>query len=181
MLPYWPPCQPRYAAGQLIPPSRIPGFIFHQTERTADNGTNPCFSSSKLCYDSNARDFDLLGYKYSLLSTIGTAGQNNVLTMIPARDPEEFQLFPAADLAFIKRWLAWTDTNLRFLRNTMPIAQLGEPTVGEVDGTASMDGDQGCVEAQDLPRGVGRLLGSVIPSFSAPPNTLRSTQVSLPL
>jgi hypothetical protein len=51
---------------RLIPPSRVPGFIFHQTERTADNGTNPCFSSSKLCYDSNVRDFDLLGYKYSL-------------------------------------------------------------------------------------------------------------------
>lgn len=30
-------------------------------QRTADNGTNVCFSSSALCYDSNARDFDLLG------------------------------------------------------------------------------------------------------------------------
>ena len=35
-------CQMWQANGQLIPPSRIPGFIFHQTERTADNGTNPC-------------------------------------------------------------------------------------------------------------------------------------------
>jgi hypothetical protein len=53
----------KYSIGQLQPSSRIPGFIFHQTERTADNGTNPCFGSEKLCYDSNARDFDLLGYK----------------------------------------------------------------------------------------------------------------------
>jgi len=135
----------KYSVKQLIPPSRVPGFIFHQTERTADNGTNPCFSSSKLCYDSNVRDFDLMGYKYSLLSTVGTAGQNNVLTMIPARDVEEFKLFPAADLAFIKDWLAWTDTNLRFLRNTAAIAQLGSPSVGSIDGTASMDGDEGYI------------------------------------
>lgn len=86
-----------------------------------------------------------MGYKYSLLSTVGTAGQNNVLTMIPARDVEEFKLFPAADLKFIKDWLAWTDTNIRFLRNTAWIAQLGSPAVGSVDGTASMDGDEGYI------------------------------------
>jgi hypothetical protein len=128
----------RYAAEQLIPPSRIPGFIFHQTERSADNGTNPCFSSSKLCWDDNIRDFDLLGYKYSLLSTIGTAGQNNVLTMIPARDPEEFALFPAEDTQFIHDWLAWTDANLDAVRNTVPIASLSSPGVGKVDGTSAM-------------------------------------------
>ena len=50
---------------QLLPPSRVPGFIFHQTERTADNGTNPCFGGEALCFDNNTRDFDLLGYKYS--------------------------------------------------------------------------------------------------------------------
>ena len=82
-----------------------------------------------LCYDMHARDFDILGYKYSLLSTVGcdlrvtlwsfsvmfwpfvvilcsfwelilgeiydsTAGQNLVMTMIPARDVEEFKLLP---------------------------------------------------------------------------------------
>ena len=75
----------RYAAQQLLPPSRVPGFIFHQTERTADNGTNPCFGSEALCFDNNTRDFDYLGYKYSLLSTIGTAGLNNVVCVIPVR------------------------------------------------------------------------------------------------
>ena len=43
----------RYATEQLLSPARIPGFIFHQTERTADNGTNPCVGKAELCYDSN--------------------------------------------------------------------------------------------------------------------------------
>lgn len=76
--------------------------------------------------------------RYSLLSTVGTAGQNNVLTMIPARDPSEFQLFPAEDVAFIKGWLAWTDTNLPQLRMTRPIATLGAPTLGAIDGTCAV-------------------------------------------
>ena len=106
----------KYSQAQLQPPARIPGFIFHQTERTADNGTMPCFSSSKLCYDDHVRDFDLMGYKYSVLSTVGTAGLNLVLTMIPARDPEEFKLFPAKDVAWIQRWVKFTDANLDYLK-----------------------------------------------------------------
>ena len=74
----------------------------------------------------NVRDFDLLGYKYSLLSTVGTAGQNLVVTMIPARDESEYSLFPQADRDFISRWVNWTDTNLVYLRNTLPIATLPE-------------------------------------------------------
>jgi hypothetical protein len=70
----------------------------------------------------NTRDFDLLGYKYSLLSTVGTAGQNLVLTMIPARDMAEYTMLPQSDRDFISGWLAWTDTNLAYLRNTLPIA-----------------------------------------------------------
>ena len=56
-----------YSQGQLMPPVRIPGFIFHQTERTADDGRNPCFGGSTgehdgyACFDANVRDFDLLG------------------------------------------------------------------------------------------------------------------------
>ena len=54
-------------------------------QRTDDNGTFACAGAGMgkknnwLCYDMNARDFDLLGYKYSLLSTVGTAGQNLVV------------------------------------------------------------------------------------------------------
>ena len=54
---------------------------------------------------------DLLGYKYSLLSTVATAGQNLVVTMIPARDMEEFKLLPQADLDFITKWVNWVRQN----------------------------------------------------------------------
>lgn len=139
----------RYAVDTLLPPSRIPGFIFHQTERTDDNGTFACAgagagaSNHWLCYDMNVRDFDLLGYKYSLLSTVGTAGQNLVVTMIPARDESEYSLFPQADRDFISRWVNWTDTNLVYLRNTLPIATLPGPGLGNIDGTSAMSGDEG--------------------------------------
>jgi hypothetical protein len=132
-----------YAAQQYLPPSRIPGFIFHQSERTADNGTNACFGNVKECWDMNTRDFDLLGYKYSVLSTVGTAGQNNVLTMIPARDMQEYNLLPQEDRDFIKNWIAWTDEKLEYLRNTMPIATLPGPGIGNVDGTCAMSKDEG--------------------------------------
>lgn len=141
----------KYAQNQLQPPSRIPGFIFHQTERTDDNGTMPCAGAGSgqrngwKCYDMNIRDFDLLGYKYSLLSTVGTAGQNLVLTMIPARDLDEFHMLPQSDRDFITDWIKWTDTNLDFLRNTIPIATLLGPGLGRVDGTAAMNQEEGFI------------------------------------
>ena len=137
----------RYATDQLLPQARIPGFVFHQTERTSDNGTATCFGNAPLrpCFDSNVRDFDLLGYQYSVLSTVATAGQNVVLTMIPARDAAEFELLPKEDLAFVHDWLAWTDTHLDFLRNAEPIPNLPAPALGSVDGTHAMHGDEGFV------------------------------------
>uniref|UniRef100_A0A7S4DUL7 Uncharacterized protein n=1 Tax=Lotharella globosa TaxID=91324 RepID=A0A7S4DUL7_9EUKA len=127
----------KYAAFQLIPAVRIPGFMFHQTERTADNGTSPCFYE-KPCFNNNTRDFDLLGYKYSVISNIGTAGLNNVLCMIPARDFKEYSLFPKEDLHFISKWLRWTDEHISYLENTVPIATLDMANLGSVDGTAAM-------------------------------------------
>jgi hypothetical protein len=123
---------------QFLPSQRIPGFAFHQSERTDDNGTAPCTMDTDICYDMNARDFDYLGYQFSLLSSIGTAGLNNVLCMIPARDQEEFALFPEGDLAFISRWLSWTDANKKFLEHTRPISTLPPPTLGSVDGTCAL-------------------------------------------
>ena len=64
------------------------------------------------CY---RRDFDLLGYKYSLLAQTATAGLNAVFTMLPARDEREFALFPAQDVAFIRRWLAFGDARVEQL------------------------------------------------------------------
>ena len=54
-------------------------------------------------------------YRYSLLSSLGSGGLNNVLNMLPARDPQEFRLFPKEDLAFVRDWLAWADRNVALL------------------------------------------------------------------
>ena len=75
-----------YSVQQLLPPARMPGFVFHQTERTSDIGIEVCFGNVAQCWNTNLRDFDLLGYQYSLLSSIATAGLNNVFANIPARD-----------------------------------------------------------------------------------------------
>ena len=50
-----------------------------------------------------------------------------------------------ADVDFINHWLSWTDANLRFLRNTMPLATLPGPGLGNVDGTSAMHGDEGYI------------------------------------
>ena len=135
-----------YSTLQLLPSSRVPGFIFHQSERTDDDGHFYCTREEKLCVNnSNSRDFDYLGYKYSLLSTIGTAGLNNVFTMVPARDPAEFDHFPESDRAFIHDWLAWTDRNMGKLRNTEWIPILPGPSAGNIDGTHAMEEDEGFV------------------------------------
>ena len=86
-------------------------------------------------------DFDYLGYKYSLLSSIATAGLNNVVCMIPARDEEEFERFPKNDLEFIKGWLQWTDDHQQHLRRTTVIAGTGSPSPFAVDGTAAFAED----------------------------------------
>ncbi|KAJ9444402.1 hypothetical protein DIPPA_05933 [Diplonema papillatum] len=126
---YW------YSTG-LIPMDRIPGFVSHQTERTDDNGTYSCFGGEPLCYDSNIRDFDLLGYPYNYLSSIATAGLNQVWAMIPARDEAEFNLLPKADRDFIVGWGNWTDENIDVLRRMQTITTLPPPSYQSVDGTA---------------------------------------------
>ena len=126
----------RYARSQLLPPSRLPGFVFHQAERTDDNGTSACFGGEKWCYDVNARDFDYMGFKYSLLSSIGTAGLNNVFAFVPGRDAAEWAAVPSEDKAFIKDWLRWTDAHATCLQRAMPVANLPPPTVGQTDGFA---------------------------------------------
>ena len=75
------------------------------------------------CYK---RDYDLLGYRYALMSQLATAGLNNVLCMLPARDESEFTLFPKEDVAFIHDWLAWTDTHIQHLKNTSPLPGMDE-------------------------------------------------------
>jgi hypothetical protein len=134
---YW------YKNYQFAPQEVIPGYATHQTERSrnlpAVDGRRP---QAEMMYTRyRARDWDYLGYKYSFLSSIATGGWNNVVDMIPARDPEELKNFSAADKAWIGDWLKWTVENKEYLRHTRTILQ--QPAMGHVDGTAAIVGDHG--------------------------------------
>ena len=90
-----------------------------------------------------ARDWDYLGWRYSVLSSIATGGWNNVLNMIPARDPEEDRHFSEADRRWFRGWIDWTNENKDVLRHTRPI--LGPPAVGRIDGTSAILAGHGFV------------------------------------
>jgi hypothetical protein len=136
---YW------YRNYQFAPQEIIPGYMTHQTPRNRNipaTGGGQLREHSETVYTSfRARDWDYLGFRYSVLSSIATGGWNHVFDMIPARDLEEFQHFSEVDKSWIRRWLEWTVTNKEFLRNTRTI--LGQPAMDHVDGTASFIGDQG--------------------------------------
>ena len=65
-------------------------------------------ASDARAWDSNRfiRDFDHFGYKFALLSSVGSAGLNSIVNTLPARDAEEFEKFPKEDLAFMRTWLS---------------------------------------------------------------------------
>ena len=134
---YW------YRNYQFAPQEVIPGYATHQTERSralpAVDGKPP---GAEMMYTRyKPRDWDYLGYRYSFLSSIATGGWNNVVDMVPARDPEEWRHFSAADKAWIRDWLKWTVQNKEYLRRTRTI--LEQPALGHVDGTAAIVGDRG--------------------------------------
>jgi hypothetical protein len=136
---YW------YRNYEFAPSEIVPGFITHQTGRNDDTGNMPMAVTP---YDDvplpfRRRDWDYLGWRYSLLSSIAVAGWNNVINMIPARDPEEFRYFSAEDRNWFRHWLDWADINKDYLRHTRTI--LGQPALGKADGTAAVKGDSGYV------------------------------------
>ncbi|MBZ5586372.1 MAG: hypothetical protein LAQ30_30130 [Acidobacteriia bacterium] len=133
----------RYRNYEFAPSEIVPGFITHQTGRNDDFGRMPeaRTRTGQTLLPFRQRDWDYLGWRYSLLSSIAVAGWNNVLDMIPARDPEEFKNFSQADRQWFRRWLEWTAANKEYLRHTRTI--LGQPAIGKVDGTASIIGDRG--------------------------------------
>ena len=126
----------KYRVERFAPPEIMPGFITHQTERTDGN---------KIMRRDRfrPRDWDVLGWKYSLISSIGTAPFNHVVDFIPARDEAEFKALSEEDKAFFRGWLDWTDKNAEVLRKLKPI--IGQPMIGRVDGTAAAAGDKGFV------------------------------------
>lgn len=119
-----------YRTQNFCPTELAPGFMTHQTERYQPDG-------------ELRRDWDYLGWKYSVISSIGVAPLNNVVNMIPARDPDEFAAFSPGDAAWFRRWLDFTDQNREVLSAMRPI--ISQPMIGAVDGTAAIRDDHGFV------------------------------------
>ena len=133
---YW------YGNYQFAPSEIVPGYATHQTERSRNTpGDAMPHAVEEVHTAYRLRDWDELGFRYSFLSSIGTGGWNNVVNMIPARDPEEVKYFPEEDKAWIRRWLDWTGTNKELLRHTRSI--LHAPALGRLDGDSAIDGDHG--------------------------------------
>lgn len=141
----------RYRNFEFAPSELVPGFIGHQTPRIDESGELPVRLvndrrwgvQEQVPLPFHLRDWDYLGWRYSLLSSIATGGLNNVLNMIPARDLEEYRLFPREDLLEFRKWIDWTSQNERFLRNTRTI--IGPPAVGAIDGTSAIVNGRGYI------------------------------------
>lgn len=116
------------------PPELLPGYMTHQVPRND-------FRGDLVLEAFRTRNWDYLGWKFSVIASIATAGLNNVVNMLPARDPYEWRLFSQEDKAFLRDWLAWTDENREYLKNTRPI--IGQPMIGRVDGTSALADGQG--------------------------------------
>ena len=126
----------RLMTRDFCPIEILPGFITHQTQR----------SDAKRVMRRDryrSRDWDTLGWKYNLISSVATAPFNHVVNYIPARDSDEFKSFSGEDQAFFRRWLDFTDANMKVLRHVRPI--IGQPMIGRCDGTAAIKEDRGFV------------------------------------
>jgi len=124
-----------YSQTQFCPPSAMPGFAHHQTDRYYANGYYPRAG------DFNLRDYDYFGAPYSLLSSIAVGGLNSVICDIPARDEQEFLAFPAdgaaedeMSVAFYRRWFAWADAHMDHLRAAKYLPVAPATLNGGVDG-----------------------------------------------
>jgi hypothetical protein len=136
----------RYRLYEFAPSEIVPGFIGHQTSRADDSGDMPSERTRDrgvVLTRFRGRDWDYLGWRYSLISSIAIAGWNNVINMIPARDSSENAQFSGVDQAWFRHWIAWADTNREYLRHTRPI--LGQPAIGKIDGTVAVVGGRGFV------------------------------------
>ncbi len=135
----------RYRNYEFAPSEIVPGFVTHQTGRNDDSGHMPeaVTPVGQMALPFRQRDWDYLGWRYSLLSSIAIAGWNNVLNLIPARDEAEFRNFSGEDKKWFLHWIDWTDANKDHLRHTRTI--LGQPAIGKADGTSAILDDSGFV------------------------------------
>jgi hypothetical protein len=135
----------RYRNYEFAPSEIVPGYITHQTSRSDDTGEMPAVRTDRgpQLASFRARDWDYLGWRYSVISSIAIAGWNNVIDMIPARDSAEDADFSPTDAAWFHRWLDWAAAHREVLRRTRTI--IGQPAIGRVDGTAAIMDDSGFV------------------------------------
>jgi hypothetical protein len=113
-----------------------PGFITHQTQRSD--------SKEVMRRDKyRTRDWDYLGWKFNIISSIATDPFNHVVNYLPARDTQEFNAFSQADQDFFRKWMDFTDQNAEYLKNIMPI--IGQPMMGRCDGTSAIVNNQGFI------------------------------------
>lgn len=63
-----------YRQLEFCPPEQLPGFAFHQTDRDPSPKQKAACADGRCGNFSRTIDFDLLGYRYSLLSALGAAG-----------------------------------------------------------------------------------------------------------
>jgi hypothetical protein len=137
---YW------YRNYQFAPQEVMPGYMTHQTERSRNVPPDseigdPAKKAEMMWTRYRPRDWDYLGYRFGVLSSVATAGWNNVMNMIPSRDQEEARHFSDEDKAWIREWLQWTVTNKDYLQHTRTI--LDQPAMGKVDGTSAIIKDHG--------------------------------------
>jgi hypothetical protein len=132
-----------YRNYEFTPSELVPGYMTHQTSRSDESNDMPSQKTTDrgvVLTSFRARDWDYLGWRYSVLSSIAVAGWNNVLNMIPARDSAEHASFSDKDRAWLRGWLQWTDTNKELLRHTRTI--LGRPHLARSMASA-ISGDRG--------------------------------------
>lgn len=132
-----------YRMNKLCPAATAPGFFSHQSDMLDVNAARAWDS------DRFIRDFDIFGSKFALLSSVGSAGLNTIVNTLPARDSGEFEHFPSDDLAFIRDWLAWTDSHRALLRGQRPLPIA--PGHGKVDGSYAFHGPFGAPCPDDTP------------------------------
>lgn len=126
-----------YRQEQFAPWEMVPGYMTHQTPR--NNAKGECVKDRPF----HTRDWDLLGWRYSVLSSIGTAPFNHVVNLLPARDETEFAHFGPDDQRWLRGWMDWTDQHRATLKHLRPI--IGPPALGRTDGAAAVVGDRGFV------------------------------------
>ncbi|MGA2259375.1 MAG: hypothetical protein ABSG53_32270, partial [Thermoguttaceae bacterium] len=126
-----------YHMEQFTPWELVPGYMTHQTPRNDAQGG--CVRDRAF----QTRDWDYLGWRYSVISSIGTAPFNHVVDLLPARDETEFERFRPEDQQWLRQWMDWTDAHRATLHHLRPI--IGPPVLGRVDGTAAVVGDRGFV------------------------------------